>query len=242
MIGCVVAFVDTTERKRTEEELRQSEKLAALGKLSAGLAHELNNPAAAAQRASAQLRERLGRLQALATSLGQRGLSGAQWSRLTAATERAGGGGGAPSMSRLERADREEALGGWLSAHEVPDPWRLAPALVSAGVGAAALDALASDLPAEAVADAAAWLSESLVAGELVETLATSTGSISQLVGAVKTYSHMDQAPEQEVDIHHGLESTLRILQHKLEGVVTAVNEGAMAVNFVQERLKELGV
>ena len=217
LIGCVVAFVDTTERKRTEEELRQSEKLAALGKLSAGLAHELNNPAAAAQRASAQLRERLGQLQSLATSLGQRGLSAAQWSGLTAAAEGDAGDGGAPPMSPLERADREEALGGWLSAHEIPDPWQLTPALVSAGLDTAALDALASELPAETSADAAAWLSGSLAAGELVETLATSTGSISELVGAVKTYTHMDQAPEQEVDIHDGLESTLRILQHKLE-------------------------
>ena len=84
LAGCVVAFVDISERKRVEEELRQTEKLTALGKLSAGLAHELNNPAAAAQRASAPLQEQLAELERLAVRLSRHGLQEAQWASLQA--------------------------------------------------------------------------------------------------------------------------------------------------------------
>jgi PAS domain S-box-containing protein len=222
--GCVVAFFDTTERKQAEEELRQSEKLAALGKLSAGLAHELNNPAAAAQRASGQLRQGLERLSGVAITLGQEGLSDDQWASLAAAVESARSTT-APRLSALERADQEEALAGWLSRHDLDDAWQLAPSLAAAGIDGDALATMTADLPPEAVPAAVSWLSESLGAGELLNTLSTTTSSISELVSAVKSYSYMDQAQEQEVDIHDGLESTLRILQHKLADGTTVVRE-----------------
>jgi PAS domain S-box-containing protein len=222
--GCVVAFFDTTERKRAEEDLRQSEKLAALGKLSAGLAHELNNPAAAAQRAAAQLRERLERLAGFALELGELGLSGQQWQSLRNTVDRTRGEA-PPTLSALDRADREEAIANWLSSHDLADAWQLAPPLVAAGVDESSLETMTTYLPASAIAAAVAWLSESLATDELLETLTTTTGSISELVAAVKGYSYMDQAPQQEVDIHEGLEGTLRMLQHKLKTGVTVHRE-----------------
>ncbi len=224
LAGCVVAFFDTTERKRAEEELRQSEKLAALGKLSAGLAHELNNPAAAAQRATAQLREGLGRLSNVAARLGREGLSSEQWDALTQAVED-GGDLARPTLGALDRADREEALADWLTKHHVTDPWQLAPALVSAGIDETSIETMTNDLPAAAVPNAVGWVSESLGTDERLSTLSSTTASISELVSAVKSYSSMDRAPQQEVDIHEGLESTLRILQYKLQDVITVVRE-----------------
>ena len=213
--GCVVAFVDITDRLRVEEELRQTEKLSALGKLSAGLAHELNNPAAAAQRASAQMAEIIADLDSLVVRLSAHGLSSDHRARLH---EALGSTASASStLGELDRADLEDSLTAWLEDHGVEEAWQIAPGLVAAGLDESSLESLASDLPEAALADAVAWLSCSRSVGDLVETVATSTRSISELIGAVKEYSYMDRAPEQEVDVHDGLESTLRILNHKLK-------------------------
>ena len=216
LVGCVVTFVDVSERKRAEEDLRQAEKLAALGKLSAGLAHELNNPAAAAQRSAAQLQARLEELERLAVRLGGLGLDDAQWARLCdTSAQILAAAAGRHGLSPLERADGEDAVADWLSANGIDEGWALAPALAAAGMER--LEAVGSELPAAALQDALAWVSQSVGARELVETIAVSTTSISELVGAVKSYSSMDRAREQEVDVHEGLESTLRILAHKLK-------------------------
>ena len=216
LAGCVVAFVDISERKRVEEELRQTEKLTALGKLSAGLAHELNNPAAAAQRASAQLQEQLAELERLAVRLSRHGLQEAQWASLQALQRSAATEPRDLGRNALDRADREDALALWLEEHGIDNAWEVVPGLVDAGIHEERLTALASDLPHGAFADAVCWLSHSRVTNELVDTIAASTRSIADLVGAVKEYSYMDRAPEQEIDVHSGIESTLRILRHRL--------------------------
>lgn len=213
--GCVVAFVDITDRLRVEEELRQGEKLAALGKLSAGLAHELNNPAAAAQRASSQIAEFIPELDSLVVKLSAHGLNGDHWARLRDAVGSTASGPSA--LSELDRADLEDSLTAWLADHGIDEAWRISHGLVVAGADPSSIESLASDLPEAALADAFAWISCSRSVADLVETVATSTRSISELIGAVKEYSYMDRAPEQEIDVHDGLESTLRILNHKLK-------------------------
>ncbi len=225
LAGCVVAFVDITERKRTEEELRQTEKLTALGKLSAGLAHELNNPAAAAQRAAAQLGEQLDELETVTMRLSQHGLDEAIWARLRDSKGALAGGEERTEPSALERADREEAVASWLDGRGVEDGWQIAPGLVAAGIDEGDLEELADELPEAALVDAVRWVSQSQAVGELIRTLATSARSISDLVGAVKEHSYMDRAPEQEVDVRDGLESTLRILGHKLKQGTHLVRE-----------------
>ena len=216
LAGCVVAFVDITERKRIEEELRQTEKLSALGKMSAGLAHELNNPAAAAQRAALQIGEQLKELETVSIRLSQQGLDGEFWTRLHRACHQETSQGATADLSPLERADREDAAAFWLADHGMEDSWQIAPGLVALGLDEKSLDAVAGSLPGDAVADALRWTSLSQAVSELSHTIASSASAISDLVAAVKEYSYMDRAPEQEVDIHEGIESTLRILNHKI--------------------------
>jgi len=214
LAGCVVSFVDISERIRVEEQLRQSEKLSALGKLSAGLAHELNNPAAAAQRAGSQIAEHVADLQSIAIRLSQHGLDRRQWDGLRDLQRSQPE---SSARSALDAADLEDAAAQWLSDHGINDGWQLAPGLVAVGIDEAALDALVKDVPEGALADAVAWLNCSHIVGELAETVVTSARSISELVGAVKQYSYMDRAQEQEIDVHDGIESTLRILNHKIK-------------------------
>jgi signal transduction histidine kinase len=119
------------------------------------------------------------------------------------------------SLSPLERSDREEAIAAWLEARGVQDAWRLAPELIA--LDSTQLDGLVAAVDAALLDEALAWVGTTAVAHELAETVAASTSTISDLVSAVKSYTHMDRAPEQEIDIHDGIDSTLRILAHKLK-------------------------
>ncbi|MEE8518669.1 MAG: PAS domain S-box protein [Dehalococcoidia bacterium] len=241
LVGCVVTFVDISEKLQVEEELRQTEKMAALGKLSAGLAHELNNPAAAAGRASSQLLEALSELQKATVELTKVDLTPELWDSLIEwchqleerSTE-------AVELSPLEASDREQGLLDRLSAHGVDDGWDMAAVLVKSGVEADELDRIASALPAETVGQAIGWLCKSLTTADLASAVAQSARSISTLVDAVKSYSYMDQAPVQLVDVHQGIEDTLTMLGSKLTDGVQIEREYDRDIPRVEVRGSEL--
>jgi PAS domain S-box-containing protein len=226
LVGCVVTFVDITERRRVEEEMRQTEKMAALGKLSAGLAHELNNPAAAAQRASGQLAEALQEMQAATVELTRAGIAPGAWDAVIGwAHEFRERANGSSALSALEASDREEELIDWLGTRGVEDAWTMASTLVNAGVLKDDLDAIAAGLPEAPLGAVVLWLCRAITVEDLAGVVARSTKGISDLVNVVKSYSYMDQATLQYIDVHAGLEDTLTILGHKLKRGIEVVRQ-----------------
>ncbi|CAN5687338.1 ATP-binding protein [soil metagenome] len=200
--------------------LKQQEKMAALGKLAAGLAHELNNPAAAIQRAAKTLDATLRTLQTHALHLHKCDLRQEQLDQLAIFQQTITTQAKAPStLSPLEISDCEETLGSWLDQLGINNAWTIAPTLVAAQVTVAQLQSVVEQIPAADVGDVLAWLHEGLSAGNMLSEIEESGRRISQLVASIKEYTYMDQGQVQEVDIQHGLENTLKILDHKLRGV-----------------------
>jgi signal transduction histidine kinase len=205
--------------RNVEGYSQQREKLASLGTMAAGLAHELNNPAAAARRAAAHLQKTTDRVQTLVCQL-TKTLGHDDWLRLVATSQSAFERlAQAPALDHLERSDRAETIAAWLEAHGVAAAWELAPTFVTAGLDTAWLEGLAGTLPAASHANALGWLEARLNLKSLLSQVEQSTGRIAELVKAIKSYSYMDQSPMQEINIHEGLESTLTMLGHKLKNV-----------------------
>lgn len=230
-------FRDISERLRAEElqrrneqlererQARYLEKMAALGKLSAGLSHELNNPAAAAQRSAKLLEESIARRGDAEQALAPYQLDIGQWSAITDLVDRCLKPRPEPgALSLMEVSRREEAVEDWLAGASIEQPWNVAPALVQGGIDVQDLESLGKVLPAAAVPPAVRWIGESLAIQTQAQVIASSTRRISELVAAVKSYSFRDQAVEQTVDIHSGLEDTLTILAYRLRGLTIERN------------------
>src|ERR1022692_4304921 len=215
----LVGLMSDRIRETTRLE-QQRDRLASLGKLSAGLAHELNNPASAAKRATSQLRQMLKKIKDASVELGKRDLSPAQKSeieKLEALFTQAD----VVPPDPLTMSDLEDQIDSLLRSHGQTDLWLLAAGLARRNIKPEVVESLFANLESGTARAALVRISASVEIASLLHEIESSTSRISDLVGAIKEYTHMDQAPVQNVDVIKSLETTLTILNHKLkQGVV----------------------
>ncbi|MEW5352305.1 ATP-binding protein [Streptomyces sp. 16-176A] len=212
--------------KNTQAAVGQRERLLALGSLSAGLTHELNNPAAAAVRATAALRERVARMRHKLAVIAEGPFSRDQLANLIEIQERtAERVGKAPALSPMEAADREDAVSDWLEEHGVAQGWQSAPVFVQAGLDVDWLEQVAAAVDEEILPGAMGWLGYTVETELLMDEIADSTTRVSRLVDAAKQYSQLDRAPYQVADVHELLDSTLLMLAGKRGPGIRVVKE-----------------
>jgi signal transduction histidine kinase len=203
---------------RTRESvIAPRERLLALGRLTAGLTHELNNPAAAASRATAALRERVAGMRHKLAILAGSDLDATQLKRLTVLQEEiVARMASVEPLSPLQASDREDELGAWLDDHDVPNGWDLAPIFIGGGVEVADLTRLESEVDIEHLAGAIHWLGYTVETETLINEVCDATARISNLLASAKQYSQLDRSAHQWIDVHDGLDATLVMLHHKM--------------------------
>jgi signal transduction histidine kinase len=211
----LVGLMSDRIRETTRLE-QQRDRLASLGKLSAGLAHELNNPASAAKRAASQMREILKKIKNASLELGRRDLTATQKSEI----EKLEASFTQPDVvppDALTISDLEDQIDSLLRSHGQNDLWMLAAGLAQRNIKPEVVESLFANLDAETARAALVRIAASVEIASLLHEIESSTSRISELVGAIKEYTHMDQAPVLNVDVAKSLETTLTILNHKLK-------------------------
>jgi signal transduction histidine kinase len=219
------------QRSQIHETVTQQQaKLMSLGTLSAGLAHELNNPAAAVRSNVKNLEAALQTLPSLALKLHQQPLTEAQMTFLSDLYHNATTAAlSAATLDAIAQSEAEDAITEWLEAHEVVNAWKLAPMLVTAELDTAKLDDVTAHVTPDCLECVLTWLETTLTGIKLLEDIKLGSTRISELITAMKNYSYMDQAPLQAIDVHEGIENTLIILKHKLKyGMVVERDYGAL--------------
>jgi signal transduction histidine kinase len=219
----LVGVMSDRIREATRLE-QQRDRLAGLGKLSAGLAHELNNPASAAKRAASQLRDTLKRIKDASHELGRRELTPAQKSEIEKLESSFTQGDELPPNT-LTISDLEDQIDSLLRRHGQNDLWQLAAELAQRGIKPSALESLFENLDPDTARAALVRIAASVEVAGLLKEIESSTSRISDLVRAIKEYTFMDQSPRQNVDIVKSLETTLTILNHKLKRGITVQRE-----------------
>ncbi|GAA5074699.1 signal transduction histidine kinase [Thermocatellispora tengchongensis] len=212
--------------RRTQVAISERERLLALGALSAGLTHELNNPAAAAVRATAVLRTRVAGMRHKLAMIADGRLDGSQLHDLVelqeAAVKRAAS---APELSPMETSDAEDAMADWLEEHDIAGAWDIAPTLVAGGLDVEWMEQMTSACRGEKMNSAVAWLAYTLETEQLMGEIEDASNRISSLVAAAKQYSQLDRAPYQTVDVHDLLVATLTMMAGKIPPGVKKVKE-----------------
>ncbi|MEU3830043.1 ATP-binding protein [Streptomyces sp. NPDC029080] len=212
--------------KSTQAAVGQRERLLALGSLSAGLTHELNNPAAAAVRATSTLRERVAKMRHKLGLIAEGPFSREVLARLVEIQERtAERVAKAPVLSPLEATDREDTLTDWLEDHGIANGWQVAPTFVQAGLDVDWLEQVAAAVDDEVLPNAVGWLNYTVETELLMNEIEDSTTRISHLVDAAKQYSQLDRAPYRVVDVHELLDSTLLMLSGKIGRGIEVVKD-----------------
>jgi len=219
-------FTITSRLRSTEIVIRQSEKMAQLGTMTAGIAHELNNPAAAIGRGAVQLKDTISQLRNTFLKLNKLDLSDEQLQTIDVLENIVRERAIQPAdLDSLSRSDLQDQIETWLDEHGVEDGWELAPVLVDMGYDESQLDQLASTFNKDALSNIIQWLQATFNVYGLLEEIAQGTNRMSEIIKALKSYVYLDQAAIQTIDLHESLNNTLVMLRGKLKNGISIRRE-----------------
>ena len=211
--------MDITLQRLAESQLRQSEKMATLGTLAAGVAHEINNPAAANKRAAQQLRELLAKIDPVREKLYAVQMSQGEMDFIRMLAQKVNQPDTA-KLSSMDSFNKESILEDWLEDYGIDEPWDIAPSLITIGMNADQMKTSVNGLNKEAVIAIINYISMLVPIYELTGEIFEATSRITEIVGALKNYSFLGEAPVQKIDLHKGIDNTLVILKNKIkEGI-----------------------
>jgi signal transduction histidine kinase len=210
----------TTQGMDSRDTIERHERLVALGSVTAGLTHELNNPVASVVRASARLREMLAEMREKLGLLVQSQLPGDKLEAVAdMAAQALASSREAPALSPIEASDREDEVADWLAEHDIAGAWEIAPTLVAAGLGVDWLEELLEVTPPPNLEYGLSYPVRAIESDKMLDEITHGVERISGLLASAKQYTQMDRAPLQTIDVHEGLDATLTMLSHKLDGV-----------------------